>query len=100
MDDLTFEVLSWISAGNTIFRPREATRDAEEDFRGLVALLQRLRDQGLITYMNGHVTQTGSGIYLMVGPVSLAPAGGAALERDRRSGERPPWTGQALPWRR
>ncbi len=99
MDDLSYEVLSWVSAGNAVFRPREATRDSEEDFRGLISILHRLREQGLLSYLNGHVTQTGSGIYLMVGPVFLTPAGAAALERDRRSGERPPRRGDPLPWR-
>ena len=99
MDDLSYEVLSWVSAGHAVFRPREATRDSEEDFRGLVSILHRLREQGLLSYLKGHVTQTSSGIYLMVGPVLLTPAGAAALERDRRSGERPPRRGDPLPWR-
>ena len=99
MDDLTYEVLSWLTAGNRVFRPEEATRESEEAFRGVVALLQALREKGLVSYLDGHVTQTGAGIYLMVGPVHLTPAGVSALERDRRSGERPPRSGESLPWR-
>ncbi len=99
MDDLTFEVLSWLSAGNRLFRPRESTAAGEEAFRGVVSLLQQMRGKELVTYLDGHVTRTEAGIYLMVGPVYLAPKGIAALERDIRSGPRPPWGGGALPWR-
>lgn len=99
MDDLTYEVLSWLTTGNSVFRPREATLDAEEAFRGVVSLLHQLRDKGLVSYLDGHVTQTESGIYLMIGPVHLTPAGSSALERDYRSGERSPRAGDPLPWR-
>lgn len=99
LDELTYEVLSWVSAGNAVFRPREATRDAEEDFRGMVPVLHGLRAQGLISYLDGHVTQTSSGIYLLVGPVEITPAGSSALEHDRRSGERPPRAAELIPWR-
>ena len=99
MDDLTYEVLSWLAAGNSVFMPRESTAHGEEAFRGVEPLLHRLRDQRLITYVDGHITQTQSGIYLIVGPVHLTPDGRSALERDLRSGERPQWKGEALPWR-
>jgi hypothetical protein len=99
MDDMTYEVLSWLAAGNSVFRPREATREAEEAFRGTVSLLHRLRDQGLVHYLSGHVARGESGIYLMVGPVQLTPSGKAALERDRGLGDRAPRRGDPLPWR-
>ena len=99
MDDLEYEVLAWLGAGNKVFRPREATAEAEEAFRGVIAVLERLRDRGLLGYLDGHVAQTESGIYLMVGPVQLTPAGVSALDRDRSLGGRPPWTHGPLPWR-
>jgi hypothetical protein len=43
VNDLAYEVLSWLAEGNSVFRPREATREAEEGFRGLVHLLGQLR---------------------------------------------------------
>ena len=99
MDDLEYEVLAWLAAGNKVFRPREAIAHAEEAFRAAVAVLTRLRDRGLVSYLDGHVAQTESGIYLMVGPVQLTPAGESALKRDRSLGARPPWAHRPLPWR-
>jgi hypothetical protein len=99
LDDLTYEVISWLAGGHTVFRPREATRESEESFRPVVALLAQLRERGWVHYLEGHVSQTAGGIYLMVGPVQLTEPGKAALERDRRLGARPPRTGDPLPWR-
>lgn len=98
VDDLDYELLAWLAAGHSIFRPTEAAADCEQPFLALVARLLRLRDQGLVAFLDGHVAQTESGTYLMVGPVQLTPAGVAALEKDRRLGARPPWAGP-LPWR-
>jgi hypothetical protein len=98
MDDLTYELLAWIAAGNRVVRPREATADAEEEFRGVVFALSALRQAGLVAYQDGHVSRTASGVYLAVGPVSLTPEGEAALKRDAELGTRPPWSG-TLPWR-
>jgi hypothetical protein len=86
LDDLTYEVISWLAGGHTVFRPREATRESEESFRPVVALLAQLRERGWVHYLEGHVSQTAGGIYLMVGPVQLTEPGKAALERDRRLG--------------
>ena len=99
VDDLEYEVLAWLAGGNKVFRPREAVAHDEEAFRAVVAVLGRLRERGLIGYLDGHVAHTESGIYLMVGPVQLTPAGGLALERDRSLGGRPPWAHGPLPWR-
>ena len=98
MDELTYELLAWLGEGNGVLRPRESTAQAEEEFREVVVALRRLREEGLVTYLNGHVSETTSGIFLAVGPVLLTPAGVLALERDRRAGARPPWPGP-LPWR-
>lgn len=98
MDDLTYQVLCFLEAGNSVFRPRETSPHTDENFRDLVTLLDRLKAQQFVTYLSTHISQTKSGIYLMAGPVYLTPAGGTALERDRSLGARPPWTG-SLPWR-
>ncbi len=97
--DLDSEMLSWLAAGNSVFRPREATHEAEDAFREVVMRLVRLRDREQVGYVDGHVTTTEAGIYLMVGPVQLTPAGNAMLERDQRLGPRPPRSGDPIPWR-
>jgi hypothetical protein len=99
VNDLEYEMLSWLAAGISVFRPREATREAEEAFREAVQLLGALRDRGLVDYRNEHVTTTESGIFLGVGPVQLTPAGKEALERDHRLGPRPLRPSDSVPWR-
>ncbi len=88
MDSLSYELLAWLDAGNSVFRPRGATRDAEEQFREVVALLARLREKGFVDYLDRHVARGSSGIYLMVGPVQLTGEGKAALECDCSFGPR------------
>ena len=65
----------------------------------MATLLAQLRERGQVDYLEGHVTRTEAGIYLMIGPVQLTPAGKAALERDRRLGPRPQRSGALVPWR-
>ena len=98
MDPLTYQLLNWLASGNTVLRPRDAMPEAQAEFHEVVQALSRLRDNALVTYLSGHVSQTSSGTYLAVGPVLLTSRGEAALLRDRRLGARPPWPG-ALPWR-
>ena len=76
MDDLTYEVLSWVAAGNSMFRPCESTREAEKAFLGTVSLLHQLRERALIRYLDAHVAKRESGSYLMVGPVQLTARAG------------------------
>ena len=97
MDQLTLELLAWIGAGNGVVRPREPTAQGEEEFREVVVALRRLREDGLVTYLNGHVSETTSGISPAIGPVLLTPGGELALERARQAGARPTWRG-TLPW--
>jgi hypothetical protein len=98
MDRLAYQLLSWIAAGNAVFRPRDTTAEAQEEFREVVQTLGRLRDKGWVNYLSSHMSETTPGTYLAVGPVLLTPRGETALQRDRRLGERPPWPA-ALPWR-
>ena len=98
MDPLSYQLLTWLAAGNAVLRPRDVTAEAQAEFRDLVQALGRLRDKGWVTYLSGHISQTSSGTYLAVGPVLLTPDGETALLRDRRLGPRPTWPGE-LPWR-
>ena len=97
MDPLTYQLLSWLAAGNKVFRPRDGTAEAQAEFREVVQAIGRLRDNGWVTYLTGHISETASRTYLAVGPVLLTPEGESALLRDRRLGARPTWPG-ALPW--
>jgi hypothetical protein len=99
VDEATYEVLSWLARGHSVFQPREATQEIEEAFLAVVTLLGQLREQGLVDYIEAHVSQTESGRFLMVGPVQLTPDGKAALERDRRLGPRPRCPDATPPWR-
>ena len=98
MDPLTYHLLTWLAVGNTVLRPRDATTEAQKEFREVVETLGRLRDEGWVEYLSGHVSETKTGTYLAIGPVLLTPEGRTALQRDRRLGDRPTWPG-ALPWR-
>jgi len=82
-----------------VFQPREAAQENEDAFLAVVALLGRLREQGLVDYIEAHVSQTESGRFLKVGPVQLTPDGKAALEHDRRLGPRPRCPDAKPPWR-
>lgn len=99
VDQMEYEVLAWLAAGNSVFRPRFATPDAQEAFHGVVALLAQLRGKGLVDYSERHMTQTSSGGYILVGPVELTPKGKAALRHDLRLGSRARRPGDPLPWR-
>ena len=97
MDPLSYQILSWLASGKTVFRPRDATTATQGDFHEVVQALGRLRDIGWVSYLSGHISETASGTYLAVGSVHLTPQGETALLRDRRLGARPVWP-DALPW--
>jgi hypothetical protein len=98
MDNLEYEVLSYLEAGRSVFRPRNLSQEAQQAFGELVGLLLRLRREGCIEFPDGRISKTGRGTYLAVGPVDLTETGRAALTRDRRLGERPGRTYDRL-WR-
>jgi hypothetical protein len=58
MDPLTYQLLNWLAAGNAVFRPRDATAEAQADFREAVQALGRLRDVGWVSYLSGRVSDT------------------------------------------
>ena len=89
MDHLEYEVLSYLEAGRSVFRPRNLSQEAQRAFGELMGLLLRLRREGCIAFPDGRVSQTERGTYLAVGPVDLTEVGREALTRDRRLGERP-----------
>ena len=99
MDELSYEILAWLAPGNRLFRPREASAEAEGEFREVVGALLRIRDLGWVSFLDGHISKTSGGIYVAVGPVLLTPEGVGVLERDVRLGARPPWPHGLLPWR-
>jgi hypothetical protein len=98
MDSLEYDVLSYLEAGRSIFRPRDLSREAQQAFVELMGLLIRLRREGHVQFPDGRVSQTAAGTYLAVGPVDLTDAGRAAVMQDRRLGERPGRTYDRL-WR-
>ncbi len=65
MDQIDFDLLSRLEAGESVFRPAGQTDDARSVFAG-----------------------SEQGAYLMVGPCDLTEAGRRALADDRRLGPR------------
>ncbi len=89
MDSLEYEVLSYLEAGRSIFRPRNLSREAQQAFVELLGLLLRLRREGSIEFSESRISKTEQGTYLAAGPVDLTESGRVALARDRRLSERP-----------
>ena len=54
MDPLTYHLLTWLAVGNAVLRPRDATAEAQMEFREVVQTLGRLRDKGWVEYLTGH----------------------------------------------
>ncbi len=97
MDDIEYQLLAWLEAGHSVFRPLENTVSAKQEFQDTVARLLELRERGLVQFSEGRIGRTAAGEYLMVGPCDLTPAGRSALERDRRLGPRPPSSNKRVP---
>jgi hypothetical protein len=89
MDSLEYEVLSYLEAGSSMFRPRNLSGEAQQALVELMGLLLRLRREGSVEFQDGGISKTAQGTYLAVGPVDLTEAGQAALARQRRLAERP-----------
>ena len=98
MDSLEYEVLSYLEAGRSMFRPRNLSGEAQQAFVELMGLLLRLRREGSVEFPDGRISKTAQGTYLAVGPVDLTEAGQAALARERRLSARPVRTYDRL-WR-
>jgi hypothetical protein len=88
MDSLEYEVLSYLDAGRSMFRPRVLSRQAQQAFVEVLGLLLRLRRAGQVDFADNRISRTQQGTYLAVGPVDLTAAGQAALAQDRRRAQR------------
>ena len=89
MDSLEYEVLSYLEAGRSMFRPRDLSGEAQHAFLELIGLLLRLRRQGHVVFPDARIFKTGQGTYLALGPVELTATGQVALMDDRTAGGRP-----------
>ena len=88
MDQLDFDILSRLEAGESVFRPSARTEDAREQFAITVERLLKLRERGWARFPDGRIAQNEKGTYLMVGPCDLTEAGRRAIADDRRLGPR------------
>ncbi len=88
MDSLEYEVLSYLEAGRSMFRPRDLSHEAQRSFGEALGLLLRLRREGHVEFADSRVSKTQLGTYLALGPVELTDVGRAALAQDRRRGLR------------
>lgn len=97
MNDVEYELLAWLEAGHSVFRPVEGTTSAKQEFQDTVARLLGLRERGLVQFSDGRIGRTEAGEYLLIGPCDLTPAGRLALERDRSLGPRSPSSSKRVP---
>ncbi|MFL5496505.1 MAG: hypothetical protein ACJ8DC_19120 [Gemmatimonadales bacterium] len=88
MDQLDFDTLSRLEAGESVFRPTARSDDAREQFAITVERLLQLRARGWVRFPDGRIARNEQGAYLMVGPCDLTEAGRRALADDRRLGPR------------
>ena len=88
MDQIEFDLLRRLEAGESVFQPAGRTEDARQLFAQTVDRLLQLRDRGLVRFPDGRIARNEQGAYLMVGPCDLTEAGRGALEADRRLGPR------------
>jgi hypothetical protein len=95
--DLEYEVLAWLASGHSVFSPPDRSDAGYAAFIETVDVLMLLRDRGWVGFPDGRLARTSGGTYVALGPVDLTTMGRAALERDRRLGERPPLE-KPLPW--
>jgi hypothetical protein len=98
MDPVEYAVLAWVESGHAMFQPTEPTEAERQAFQRTAARLLDLRERGLVEVAATHISQTGSGHYLKIGPCALSDAGRAALvnagwmlpRRAERRGAEPP----------
>jgi hypothetical protein len=88
MNQIDFDLLSRLEAGESVFRPAGQTDDARSVFAGRVDRLLQLRTRGWVRFPDGRIARNEQSAYLMVGPCDLTEAGRRALADDRRLGPR------------
>ena len=84
MDDLDYQLLTWLQKGHPVFQPMEDTEAARQTFQHTAARVLDLWERGLIRVAAVHIRRTGSGEYLQIGPCILSPEGRAALVNGHR----------------
>ena len=90
MDDLDYELLTWLERGHHVFQPAEATAAARQTFQHTAARVLDLWERGLIRVAAVHIRRTGLGEYLQIGPCVLSTEGRAALANGHRVVPAPP----------
>jgi hypothetical protein len=88
VDQLDFDILTRLEAGESWFRPAGPTENARALFAETVERLLKLRARGWVRFPDGRIARSEQGAYLMVGPCDLTEAGRRALADDRRLGPR------------
>ena len=88
VDQLDFDLLTRLEAGESVFRPAGQTENARALFAETVERLLKLRARGWVRFPDGRIARNEQGAYLMVGPCDLTEAGRRALADDRRLGPR------------
>ena len=84
MDDLEYVLLAWVENGHAVFQPADSTEFERQAFQQTAARLLDLRDRGLIQVAAAHISRTGSGDYLRIGPCVLSAEGRATLVNHHR----------------
>jgi hypothetical protein len=88
MEQLDFDLLCRLEAGESVFRPTGPSEDARALFVETVERLLKVRGHGWVRFPDGRIARNEQGAYLMVGPCDLTEAGRRALADDRRLGPR------------
>ncbi len=84
MDDWDYRLLTWLESGHPVFQSAEPTDAARQEFQRTAARVLKLRERGLIHVVAAHISRTGAGDYLRIGPCVLSADGKAALVSYRQ----------------
>lgn len=61
MNDVEYELLAWLEAGHSVFRPVGGTGSAKQEFQDTVAHLLALRERGLVQFPDGLIGRSEAG---------------------------------------
>jgi hypothetical protein len=79
VDPAEYALLAWVESGHGVFQPAEPTEAERQAFQRTAARLLDLRERGLIQVAAAHISRSGSGHYLRIGPCALSVEGRTAL---------------------
>jgi hypothetical protein len=79
VDPLEYALLAWVESGHVVFQPTEPTEAERQSFQRTAARVLDLRERGWIEVAAAHISRSGSGHYLRIGPCALSAEGRAAL---------------------